>query len=384
MKLLINDFHVDWGRDKSHYLFNPKRAQKERLKNLAKDLPYLKSHIYLFTSSYGKICLLSKQAFLESAQAVNEHLQVKKKDIWLLCLPLFHVSGLSILARQFCGGFFVVQSRRLWEPKSFQKELLETKASLCSLVPAQLYDLVRRNIKAPKSLRALVIGGDFLSPLIYKKARTLGWPVLISYGLTESSSQIACSPLSALNKSSFPKMRLLSHVLFKNRPARIKSSCLLTAYFDLEKKQLAPALDSKGFFKLPDKLFFKEGGLIFQGRKEEEIKVLGERVSLKKLSQLLEALTQKSRREFRLLAVPDERKGQKLVLITDSFDCFKNLLFVKKFNKKLLPFEQIQAIYCVPRIQKSHLQKFRQKLALKQLAFSRENSQKKLKKNNPV
>ena len=369
MKLLINNNRVDWDSSKSHYFFNPRHPKAQNLKKLAKQISYFKSHIYLFTSGLGRICVISKQAFLESAQAVNRHLQVTEKDIWLICLPLFHVSGLSILARQFCGGFSVVRSLNSWEPKNFKRELSEKKASLCSLVPSQIYDLVRKNIKAPKNLRALIIGGDSLSPFLYKKARELGWPVLISYGLTETSSQIACSPLSSLRRKSFPKIQLLSHVSVKNRPARVKSSCLLTAYFDIEKKQLIPVLDSKGFFKLPDRVLFEGNQLVFQGRKEEEIKILGERVDFKKLSFLLEKLSQHLKKEFYLLAVPDRRKGNQLVLITTNFDFLLNFSLVKKFNKKVLPFEQIQAIYTVPQIKKSLLAKFRQKTTLKQLAF---------------
>ncbi|MCZ0933512.1 MAG: AMP-binding protein [Oligoflexia bacterium] len=373
MKLLINNNRVDWESSKSHYFFNPRHPESHNLKKLAKQLPCFKSHIYLFTSNYGKICLLSKQAFLESAQAVNKHLQVKEKDVWLIGLPLFHVAGLSILARQFCAGFSVIKSSNSWNPKSFKKELSEKKVSLCSLVPSQLYDLTAQKIRSPKSLRALIIGGDSLSPFLYRQARELGWPVLISYGLTETSSQIACSPLSSLNKQSYPKMGLLNHALVKNKPARVKSACLLTAYFDVEKKQLIPALDSKGFFKLPDRTLFKNRQLVFLGRREEEIKILGERVDFKKLSFLLEKLAQNLKKEVYLLAVPDRRRGKKLVLITNGFDFLKIFLLVKKFNQKVLPFEKIQAIYSVSRIKKSHLTKFRQKKALQQLAFDTED-----------
>ena len=372
-RILINQENVDWSNIKSHYFFNPKHPKAKNLQKRAKQLPYLKSHIYLFTSSYGKICIISKQAFLESAQAVNKHLETVKKDIWLISLPLFHVSGLSILARQFCGGFSVARGSEIWSPSSFKKSLKESQASLCSLVPSQLYDLVGQNIKAPRSLRALIIGGDSLSPWLYERARELGWPVLISYGLTETSSQIACSSLSSLNQQSYPKLHLLNHILVKNKPARVKSSCLLTAYFDVETKQFFPALDRNGFFKLPDRVLFKGKQLVFLGRKEEEIKILGERVDLKKLSFFLEKLTQKLEKEFYLLAVPDRRRGKQLVLITNSFDFLKIFLLVKKWNQKVLSFEKIQAIYSVSRIKKSHLSKFRQNKALQQLAFDTEN-----------
>ena len=368
MKLLINNFHVDWENSESHCFFNPKHPLTKSLRKKAKELPYLKSHIYLWTSNFGKICMISKHAFLESAQAVNKHLQTTKKDIWLLCLPLFHVAGLSILARQFCGGFSVARMD-LWSPQKFKKSLKKSKASLCSLVPSQLYDLVNQNLSPPSSLRALIIGGDSLPPPIYKRARELGWPVLISYGLTETCSQIACAPLSSLKQNSFPAMRLLSHVFVKNRPARVKSSSLLTAFFDPEKKQMIQALDSKGFFKLPDRVLFKEGRLIFKGRKEEEIKVLGERLNFKKLSELLARLSQNFKKEYHLLAVPSERRGQKLVLMTDSFNFDEIFSLVKDFNKRVMVFERVQAIYLLSFIKKSQLSKFRQKTACEQLAF---------------
>ena len=164
-------------------------------------------------------------------------------------------------------------------------------------------------------------------------------------------------------------MEVLSHVIVKNRPARVKSASLLTAYFDRKTKKLLSVTNNKGFFKLPDRVFFKENQLVFKGRREEEIKILGERVDFKKLSFLLERLSQNSKQEFHLLAVPDLRRGKKLVLITNSFAFTKSFLWVEQFNRQVFAFEKIQAIYSVPHIKKSGLGKLRQKNILKQLAF---------------
>ena len=131
-----------------------------------------------------------------------------------------------------------------------------------------------------------------------------------------------------------------------------------------------PVRDNRGFFKLPDRLFFKEGKeLIFKERKGEEIKILGERVNLSKLSQLLEKLSQNLKGEFYLLAVPDERKGKKLALMTTHFDFSQIIPLITAFNSKALAFEKIQAFYSLSDIKKSTLSKFRQKKALQQLAF---------------
>ena len=371
MPLRINDTKIDWTSPDSHYFFNPWHPQARKLKKLTNELPFLKGHIYLFTSHLGNICLLSKSAFLCSAQAVNKNLQTQTTDKWLISLPLFHVAGLSILARRFCGGFSCELSSFSWQASSFQKELEEKKISLCSLVPAQIYDLVQYNLKAPKTLRAALVGGDSLSPWLYKKARSLGWPILTSYGLTEISSQVACADLSSLNKNRFPKMKILDHIEIKKirSGVKLKSDSLLTAYFDIQKKTLKDPKDSEGWLELPDEILLEKNSLLVKGRKDEEIKVLGERVSLQKLSFLLEELSSNVLGECHLTAVPDSRQGLKLVLVTNCFDFSKILLLVKGFNAKVLPFEKIQNIYYVSEIQKSSLFKVRQKQIQKQLGF---------------
>lgn len=371
MRLRVNDTKIDWTSSDSHYFFNPRHPSAKKIKELAKQLPFLKGHIYLWTSNFGKICLLSKQAFLSSAQAVNKHLQTQAKDNWLISLPLFHVAGLSILARSFCGNFSYTQSSDSWQAKSFPGELKKKKISICSLVPAQIHDLVKQNLKAPKTLKLVLVGGSALSPFLYKKARKLSWPVLPSYGLTEACSQVACADLDSLNKKSFPKMKILDHIKIKKAQTniKIKSRSLLTAYFNTKQKKLFNPKDSQGWLELPDKAFLEKKFIFITDRKDEEIKILGEKVSFKELSFLLEKLSQNFPGEYYLTALPDSRQGCKLNLLTNCFDVSRVLLLIKKFNKKVLPFEKIQDIYFVPKINKSQLFKIRQKQIRKQLGF---------------
>ena len=365
MTLKINDTKINWTSSDSHYFFNPKHPEAQKWKKLSKKLPFLPGHLYLFTSGGGKICLLSKEAFLASARAVNKNLQSQTRDRWLIALPLFHV------ARSFCGACSFFKSPAVWNAKSFQKKLEEKKISLCSLVPTQVYDLVQQNLKAPKTLRAVIVGGDSLSPFLYGKARKLGWPILISYGLTETASQIACSDLSSLNKKSFPEMKLLNHVKIKQlqTKTKLKSKSLLSAYFDIQTKKLHDPKDSRSWWELPDKVSLKKDQLIVKGRKEEEIKISGERVDLQKLSFLMEELSKDLPGDHHLTAVPDTRKGFQMALTTTEFDFSKSLSLIKRFNTKVAPFEKIKAVYCVPEFERSTLFKVRQKHLRKQLGF---------------
>jgi len=368
-RLKINNSRIDWMSSDSHYFFNPKHPKN--LKELGKKLPFFKGHIYLFTSGGSKICFLSKEAFLHSAQSVNQHLQVEKKDRWLISLPLFHVGGLSILARAFVGHFQYKTGTKTWNVEAFKKDLDTKKISFSSLVPAQVYDLVKYNIKSPKTLRALIVGGEDLPSFLYKKARRLKWPILLSYGLTEAGSQVACSPLSCLHKNTYPEMKILNHIqIQKNHlKTKIKSKSLLRACFDLETKRLYDPKDSKGWLELPDQIRLNNKSVIVEGRKEEQIKIAGEIVNIQKLKELLKKEVYNPYQTHRLVALPHPREGFNLALLTDSFNENKLFCLVKNFNKKVLPFEKIKSIYFVADIKKSSLFKTHQKNLLQHIGF---------------
>lgn len=369
--LRINDSKIDWLNSDSHYFFNPRHPDKQKLKQLAKKIPFLKGHIYLFSSGGEKICLLAKEALLVSALAVNQALKTRAEDRWLISLPLFHIGGLSILARAFVGEFICQQGFALWKAQRFQKELNDKKISLSSLVPTQVYDLVQCQLKAPQTLRALIVGGGALSPMLYKKARELNWPVLPSYGLTEVSSQVALSVSSSLGTTKLPSMNILDHIQIKTLrlKTKIKSKSLLTACFDVQNNKLYDPKDSKGWLELPDAIQIKKKALLVKGRTEEMIKISGETVSLQKLSFILEKLSHNLLNQCQLVALPDPRRGFQLVLLTSSFDRIKAQNLVYSFNKKVLAYEKIKGIYFVSKNKTSPFYKTRQKALLKQIGF---------------
>src|SRR5690606_28674444 len=137
---------------------------------------------------------LSKEAVLCSAAAVNRHFQIDSSDIWINVLPTCHVGGDGIFVRAFFSGSSVINyfnEKIKWNPKAIVKRVGETKATLTALVPTQLHDLIKENIRAPESLRAVVIGGGALNSILESRGVELGWRLFPSYGLTECASQVA-------------------------------------------------------------------------------------------------------------------------------------------------------------------------------------------------
>jgi O-succinylbenzoic acid--CoA ligase len=147
------------------------------------------------TSAAPKGVCLTYGNFQASAFAAALHLELRRDDWWLACLPLFHVGGLSILMRNALLGSPVLIHER-FEP-DWVNQAIDQGITHVSLVPTMLGRLleVRGDRPAPASLRGILLGGAAAPPLLLERARELGFRVLPSYGLTEACSQVAtCSP----------------------------------------------------------------------------------------------------------------------------------------------------------------------------------------------
>jgi len=159
----------------------------------------------LFTSGTAglpKAACLSMGSLVWSVLAGAAQLGAVPGDRWLACLPLFHVGGLSILARSALLGASVLVHDR-FDAERVSRALDEEAVTLLSLVPTTLKRLLRarRGRPAPAALRAVLVGGAAAPPELVLEARRCGIPALPTYGLTETASQLATAtardPLAA-------------------------------------------------------------------------------------------------------------------------------------------------------------------------------------------
>lgn len=198
-----------WRSTVFHVAVNPHQLDAAAgLAEFAASNDELRSLLFFQTSgSEGlpKWVGLSREAFLGSARAVNAHLKATARDRWLIVLPLHHVGGFSILARCHASGSGFLHWREKWNAARFAAICDTEGIALTSLVPTQVFDLVQANSEAPASLRAIVVGGGSLDREVGRRARALGWPVLQSYGMTETASQIATEPMDHLGEGFDPE-----------------------------------------------------------------------------------------------------------------------------------------------------------------------------------
>jgi O-succinylbenzoic acid--CoA ligase len=125
-----------------------------------------------------------------AASAANQRLPLRSGDLWLDCLPLYHIGGLSILWRCAQAGATVLLHEG-FDASRIADNLNKQPVTHISLVPAMLARLLEIGVKTPPSLRHAIIGGAALSMALYERATAAGWPLNPSYGMSESSAQIA-------------------------------------------------------------------------------------------------------------------------------------------------------------------------------------------------
>ncbi|MEK6376078.1 MAG: AMP-binding protein [Acidobacteriota bacterium] len=326
---------IDWTSAESHVMLNPRMPAGERAA-LERAVPPLRGHVFVATSGGSgevKLVALSKDTILASAAAVNTRLEARHDDVWYCVLPTFHVGGLGIHARAHLTGSRVISMA--WDAKAFAA----TEATLASLVPAQVHDLVRAALRSPAALRLILVGGGVFDPELQQQARALGWPVLASYGMSECASTIAVEEV------------LLPHLEARAEEAGrlvFRGASLLSGYVYPDGRFSDPKVD--GWF-VSDDLGAVDGRRVrVDGRAGEVVKVGGETVNLAKLDRILREIAGDN---AAIIAVPDERLGHVIHLATT----VEAGAIVEAFNGRVLPFEWIREVHRVASIPRSPLGK---------------------------
>lgn len=333
-----------------------------------------------------KIIVQSRSRFLAAAESVNQVFGITSDHHWLLTLPTFHVAGLSILARAYLSHSNV-EFLPQWNVEDFMKKLLSPKKFWTSLVPAQIYDLVEHKCEAPSNLVGVFVGAGDLSTDLYKKAISLKWPLVLSYGMTETCAMLATSTfqlgagkqalwLQEQIKSSdgmkeARQLYALPHIYKLTQTPegflQLKSPSQLIA--KIEKREGNLKITSYPLeFTSEDLVELSEQhnkiSLRVLGRGQQFVKILGESVNLAQLqTQVHQALSSHvSEYENVLIALEEERQGAFLCCCL--LEKYQNIIeevkdLLKVYNQKVLPFQKVSHICLIPEIPRTELQKIK-------------------------
>lgn len=329
-----------WESEEVDLRLNPKRpVDAAGLLNFLCDDCGLRSSVVIATSGSSgsaKFVVLSKAALLASARAVNLHCGLTGEDTWLGGLSTFHVGGLGIYARAVCSGARVVPMR--WDQwtrdgSALVEAIRQSGATLTSLTPVHLNDLMASSVPCPDSLRGVFLGGGRIQETLVRKARELGWPVWATYGMSEASSQIATGLDGRVDW-----LKLLP--IWECRTDResrlqLRGDALFSGYAEKKGDQwnFDSARDDSGWFVTGDRVELEEGLLRFLGRCDDQLKVSGELISLSTLNSRVEDLGIIGA----VVAVPDNRRENELVLVIEG----EGRECLERFNVGLSVIEQV-------------------------------------------
>jgi O-succinylbenzoic acid--CoA ligase len=147
----------------------------------------------LFTSGSSgsaKAVALSVGNHQASALASGKNLGDDPDQRWLACLPLCHIGGLAIVIRAATYGASL--ETMVYDTEAVAHVLAAGETTHLSLVPTMLARLLDAGAfdRPLGSLRAILVGGAPSDDPLWERARSLGLPVLRTYGLTETASQV--------------------------------------------------------------------------------------------------------------------------------------------------------------------------------------------------
>ncbi len=194
---------------------------------------------------------------LWSAVGSAFNIGVDPEDRWLSCMPLSHVSGLSIVMRSVIYGTTMLMHDG-FETDRVAAALEADDVTLVSLVSTMLVRLLEAgaDLSGP---RAILVGGGPVPEAALEEAIGNGASVIQTYGLTETSSQVTTlAPADAKRKlGSAGRPLLTTHLRIRDGEILVQGPTVAPGVADadgwLHTGDLG-RIDEEGFLYVQDRM----------------------------------------------------------------------------------------------------------------------------------
>ncbi len=150
------------------------------------------------TTGKPKAAELTWSNLVEASKASDRVLsgRVRGRGLWQAVLPFFHVGGFQVLVRSVCSRWPL----RIYERFDALRVLRDAEqchATHISVVDKMLQDMLNARASALAQYECVLIGGGALNAKTVQRALAAKARLYASYGMTETSSQVANSPITA-------------------------------------------------------------------------------------------------------------------------------------------------------------------------------------------
>lgn len=271
------------------------------------------------TTGQPKGAMLTMQNFWWSALGSALNLGIHTDDRWLLAMPPFHVGGLSILLRSAIYGTAAVVHES-FDARAVNDAIDRGDVTIVSAVAVMLERMLdaRRDKPFPPTLRCLLLGGGPVSASLLERCAAINAPVIQTYGLTETCSQVATMSSEDAGK----RMGAAGKVLYPNEirisgqdEILVRGPVVMRGYYKKARDTSDTIVD--GWLRTGDAgRLDDEGYLWVLDRRNDLITTGGENVYPAEVEAAL--ASHSSVAEVCVIGIPDSTWGQRVVAIVRS------------------------------------------------------------------
>ncbi len=185
------------------------------------------------TTGFPKPAMLTRASLVASAYSSAQNIALSTKDAWLMSLSVSRIGGLSILTRSLIARSAVVLFPHFCA-KDFIAALDANHITLTSIVPTMLVKLMDEfpSWKPPKEFRTILLGGSGASKALLARAKSQGLPIVTTYGMTETASNIVTSSYrERLDPKAKAKANALVELKVENETIHVRGPIVMCGYW---------------------------------------------------------------------------------------------------------------------------------------------------------
>ena len=270
------------------------------------------------TTGTPKLIRVDKQAMVNSALATGDFFDLHPGNKVLQCLPVKYIAGKMMFVR----GFILGLDMDFVAPSSTPLYNNDTAYDFVAMVPLQ----AKNSLKQLKNVKKMIIGGVRINNSLEKQLAKLPTEVYETYGMTETITHIAAKKIGEKAFTVLPNVTISYN----------DDNCLVIH---------APRISEEVIVTNDIVELINENQFLFLGRFDNIINSGGIKLIPE---QIEEKLSGKIEGRFFVTGKPDEKLGEKLVLVVegekqtidesvfdllDKYERPKEILFVSKFEE---------------------------------------------------
>ena len=285
-----------------------------------------------------KTIILQKRHMVASALATAKLFSLQEGTTALLCFPVDFIAGKMMLVRAMVSGLELDYV----EPSSNPLNKISKNYGFGAMVPLQL----ENSLKQIDQIKTLIIGGAPMSTILRDKVQENTTKIFETYGMTETITHIA---IKRANQGVEHTFKTLFDVLV----SKDNRGCLV-----IEAPKIADAhIVTNDMVKIISETEFEWRGRYDNIINSGGIKLVPEEIE-RKLASVIE-------NRFFMVGLPDEKFGQKLVLVVEDDFGSDELLGKIRASTVLERFEIPKSVFFIPKFLETETGKISRKANLK-------------------